>query len=147
MAFFLLLALSYLLVYSPSSCEGLPHDFSSAYVNKGHLLTMADLSQFDSATRHEQQTILRKDSLHPSSIKSNLEAKYYTAVSVITKKSSFSVAPRFLSISVSPRKVAGTSCIPWDNTTLQVYIYTYIYISCRIIIIYSYINSSSQVIT
>ena len=60
-----------------------------------------------------------KGELHPST-DDDMEAKFYAAVFIETRKANFSVSSRFLSLSVSPKRVAGMSCIPWDTAKLQV---------------------------
>ena len=117
---FLLLILFGFLFTLPSSGEGVPHTYSSTNLLKKRLFQrMASLPNLNSASIYEKPNFFMKSSVHLSK-KKNLEARYYTAVSLDTEKSHFSVSPNFLSISVSPRRIAGATCIPWDSSKLKV---------------------------
>ena len=76
------------------------------------------ISSLDSSSHgvysHSQPNFFQKSMFHA------LGVRLFTTVGIDTEKSYFSVSPRFLSVSVSPRMVAGKSCIPWDMGRLQV---------------------------
>lgn len=52
--------------------------------------------------------------------KPSVDARYFIAVSVNTSKHHFSVSSRYLSFSISPRKVTGPFGIDWSVSKLQV---------------------------
>ena len=98
-----------------------------------HYLTpcsTASLSKLPSSLSAEEDTALHGDRRpfnrhnnfeHPSRLgEPSMSPRFYVAVSVETRKSYFTLSSRFLSVSVSPKRVAGISCIPWDAQKLQV---------------------------
>jgi len=108
-----------------SSTGGLPHPTFSTDITE---MSNPDLDSdpanlppdFNLIMDHKHQNVLSKHSLHPSAKGKLRKARYFMDISVNTELSIFRTSPKFLSISVPPRKVAGSMCIPWDSKKLKV---------------------------
>ena len=120
---FLFSVLQCLLLCLLSSSAGFPHNFSSAIIendNSGPHSPTPDLSYLNRIISNGRQNFFTKSSRHPTLPKRVKKAKYFMAVVVNTQTSTITVSPRFLSVSVSPKRVAGTTCIQWDSKKLKV---------------------------
>ncbi len=101
------------------STESLPsHNLTSPIDDSDNSETSSITPDFDIVTNNRRWNFFTKSNqLQPQKVE---KARFYMAVVVDTKTKLSKTSPRFLSVSVTPRRVAGTTCIPWDSKKLKV---------------------------